>query len=173
MSQPTRPRVPGQGDWGIAVPFFAGLMVVALVGFWPAMVWHGYGGPTGNDWRWDIHSTIAEAVYFGVIGFVAALVVAGNRPARPAFQAPPAMPPAGPPPRPRKTVQAPACLHLEAVPVDNLLGGEPWAWLCPLPPEGCGERLPAEHGRPARPCCRSAPGTAHQYNCPHLKGSPS
>jgi hypothetical protein len=79
MNQPNRQRVPGQGDWGIAVPAVLITFAVALVGFWPAMVWHGYGGPTGNDWRWDIHSTIAEAVYWGVIGFIAALIILGNR----------------------------------------------------------------------------------------------
>jgi hypothetical protein len=171
MSQPSRPRVPGQGDAGILFPLLGITFAVLLVGFWPAMVWHGYGGPTGNDWRWDIHSTIAEAVYFGVIGFIAALVALGNRPAK-AYVAG-TVTPAGLRPPPASVVARPACRHLDAVPVDNLLGGEPWAWLCPDPPEGCGDRLPAEHGRLARPCCGSAPGTAHQYNCPHLKGSPA
>ena len=79
MSQPVRqrPRPPAQGDWGIAIPFFAGLMVIALLGFWPAMVWHGYTDTGG--WKWDIHSTVAEAVYFGVMAFIAALIVLGNR----------------------------------------------------------------------------------------------
>jgi hypothetical protein len=169
MNQPNRQRAPGQGDWGIAVPFFAGLMIVALVGFWPAMVWHGYGGPTGNDWRWDIHSTIAEAVYLGVIGFIAVLVVAGNRPARTAVK--PKRERSWPPPKyvpPPSVAVPPACRHLSAVPVD-LSTGERVAWWC----EACETQLDEAFGRLARPCCGSAPGTAHQYNCPHRKGSPS
>ena len=79
MSQPSRPRIPGQGDAGILFPLLGITFAVLLVGFWPAMVWHGYGGPTGNDWRWDIHSTVAELAYFGVIGFIAALIFLGNR----------------------------------------------------------------------------------------------
>lgn len=101
MSQPVRQRPPSvaKGDCGIAVPFFAGVVAVALLGFWPAMVWHGYGGPTGNDWRWDIHSTVAEAVYFGVMAFIIALVVTGRRPAsRTPAPAPAAPPEPGPDP---------------------------------------------------------------------------
>jgi len=77
MNQPSRPRIPGQGDWGIAIPALLIAFAVALVGFWPAMVWHGYTDTGG--WKWDIHSTIAELVYFGVAGFIAVLIFLGNR----------------------------------------------------------------------------------------------
>lgn len=175
MSQPVR-RKPGN-DYGIIAPLLGIAFAVALLGFWPAMVWHGYGGPAGTAWRWDIHSTIAETVYFGAIGFIAWMAWMawlGNRPAKLA-------PPKGrlrveattpeqlrPPPA---SVCVPPCYHLDAVPVD-LSTGDRVAWLCPLPPEGCGEGLPAGHGRLMRPCCGSAPGFPHLYNCPHLTGGP-
>ena len=60
--------------------FFVIPFVIMIAGFWPAMVWHGEGGPTGTAWRWDIHSTIAELVYAGVAGFIVFLCWAGNRP---------------------------------------------------------------------------------------------
>src|SRR5512135_3106607 len=129
MSQPVRrqSRPPAQEDWGIAIPFFAGAMIIAVVGFWPAMVWHGYTDAGG--WRWDIHSTIAEAVYFGVVAFIVTLVWLGNRGSRPAVPPPPTMPPAPPLPRPRR---APACRHPRAVRVENIMDpDETVAWLCP------------------------------------------
>ncbi len=125
MSQPVhRPsRPPAQGDWGIAIPFFIGAMLVALVGFWPAMVWHGYTGAGG--WRWDIHSTIAEAVYFGTVAFIAGLIWLGNRPAR-------RVPPSGPPMTSLPPAAFPPrrCRHAGKVPVD-LFTGERVAYLCP------------------------------------------
>lgn len=56
---------PPKGDWGIIGPGLLIIAVVAVIGFWPAMVWHGYTDTGG--WRWDIHSTIAELVYWGII----------------------------------------------------------------------------------------------------------
>lgn len=103
MSQPARqqPRPPAQEDWGIAVPFFAGAMVIAVVGFWPAMVWHGYTDTGG--WRWDIHSTVAELVYLGVVAFIITLAWLGSRPARTA--APPKCVPPRPGPDPAVTMR--------------------------------------------------------------------
>lgn len=166
MNQQARRRTAGQGEWGIIVPAVLIIGAVALTGFWPAMVWHGYTDTGG--WRWDIHSTAAELVYLGVIGFMAALVAIGNRPARTAVKPkrerswppPKYVPPSPPPP--------PACYHLDAVPVD-LSTGERVAWWC----EACETQMDPEFGRLMRPCCGSAPGTLHQYNCPHPKGSPS
>lgn len=62
-----------------------GLAVVAgvLALFWPAAVWHGYGGPTGNDWRWDIHSTVACGIYWGVLALLVLPAWIGNRMAPP------------------------------------------------------------------------------------------
>jgi hypothetical protein len=65
--------------YGIMGPAFVIFLIVAVTGFWPAMVWHGYGGPSGTSWRWDIHSTIAEAVYWGCIAFVVFLCWLGSR----------------------------------------------------------------------------------------------
>jgi hypothetical protein len=76
------PRRKPDNDYCIIAPLTGIVFAVALLGFWPAMVWHGYGGPTGTAWRWDIHSTIAEAVYFGAVGFVAWMIWLGNRPAK-------------------------------------------------------------------------------------------
>src|SRR5947209_19649892 len=85
VCQPAPRRVAGEpmpsmksGDYGIIGPAFLIFFAVALVGFWPAMVWHGQTDTGG--WRWDIHSTIAEAVYWGTIGFIALLCWLGNRP---------------------------------------------------------------------------------------------
>ena len=64
-------------EWGIIGPAIGIFFVVAIFGFWPAMVWHGYTDTGG--WRWDIHSTIGELVYFGVLAFLALLVWLGNK----------------------------------------------------------------------------------------------
>jgi hypothetical protein len=74
------PRKQSAGDYGIIGPLLLIVIPVILVGFWPVMVWHGYGGPTGNDWRWDIHSTVAESVYIGLIALFSLLIWAVNRP---------------------------------------------------------------------------------------------
>ncbi len=84
------------GPWGLLA------LVVIFISIWPVTVWHGYGGPTGNDWRWDIHSTIAEAVWLGLVAFVTVLVVIGNRPAK---RLPSARPPAPRGPDPAVTAR--------------------------------------------------------------------
>ena len=162
------------GDAGIIGPVILIFFVVALAGFWPAMVWHGYGGPTGNDWRWDIRSTIAELVYFGTIGFIALMVWLGNRPAaRP-------RPPRGrlrveattvsqlKPPPPSVCVPPPICLHRNAVKVDSSYWrnlGRAVIFCCWCP--DCEEELPASF---RLACCGTEPGDGikparHVYNC--------
>jgi hypothetical protein len=166
------PRCAPRGDFvarnGILGPGFAILCVVAVIGFWPAMVWHGYTDTGG--WRWDIHSTAAELAYAGVIAFIALLYWADHRTPGVAGRTAREVPPSGPLmsslPAVAAVIAAPACRHPDAIAVDSLLGGEPWAWLCAAETGGCGAQLPAEFGRLARPCCGSAPGTPHQYNCP-------
>lgn len=69
-----------RGDWGIIGPAIGIFFAVALLGFWPVMVVHGYTDTGG--WRWDIHSTYAELAYAGTIGFVALMIWLGNRPAK-------------------------------------------------------------------------------------------
>ena len=74
------PRCTPQGDavsrYGIIGPVLLFGGIAAVIGFWPAMVWHGYTATGG--WRWDIHSTVAELAYWGVIGFVAGLIALGS-----------------------------------------------------------------------------------------------
>lgn len=69
-----------RGDYGIIGPLILIAFAVTLIGFWPVMVVHGYTDTGG--WRWDIHSTIAELVYLGTVGFVALMIWLGNRPAK-------------------------------------------------------------------------------------------
>jgi uncharacterized membrane protein len=52
------------GDYGIIGPLLLVIAVVAVLGFWPAMVWHGQTDTGG--WRWDIHSTIGCLVWWGL-----------------------------------------------------------------------------------------------------------
>jgi hypothetical protein len=167
------PRCTPQGGFvdrnGIIGPGFLILCVVAVIGFWPAMVWHGYGGPTGTAWRWDIHSTIAEAVYFGAIGFIVFLCWLGNRPAQRGPR-----PPRGPlpvevlRPPPPSVVARPVCLHLNAVKVNSAVPGLDLTYRCWCP--ACETALPATF---RYPCCGGEPGTlpgdGHAYNCPHRK----
>jgi hypothetical protein len=153
------------GDYGILGPLALIAGVVAVTGFWPAMVWHGYTDTGG--WRWDIHSTVAVAAYWGVIAFAAALAAIGNRPARHAVRPPrgplnaEALPQSPPPPATR-----PACQHLHAEPLVNRFTAAPLAWFC----AECDTQLPAEFGRLARSCCGTKPGGGHLYNCFHRKG---
>jgi hypothetical protein len=69
-----------RGDYGIIGPHILIAFAVALIGFWPVMVVHGYTDTGG--WQWDIHSTYAELTYLGTIGFVALMIWLGNRPAK-------------------------------------------------------------------------------------------
>jgi hypothetical protein len=130
------------------------------------MVWHGYGGPTGTAWRWDIHSTIGVLAWWGVVVFLGGLIWLGNRPARP---------PRGPlpvevlrPPPPSVTAR-PVCLHRNAVKVNSSVPGLDLTWRCWCP--DCETGLPAVF---RYPCCGGEPGTlpgdGHAYNCPRRKG---
>jgi len=107
---PFRPR-PGAGGtierYGLIGPLLLWGGIIAVTGFWPAMVWHGEGGPTGTAWRWDIHSTIGCLIWWGLVIIpLAAAVLRGRyrsrHPQPPVQVAPPrpapATPPAGPDP---------------------------------------------------------------------------
>ncbi len=72
---------------GIIGPAILVIGGIILTCFWPVLVWHGEGGVTGTDWRWDIHSTIAELVYLGSVSFVIFLCWLGSRPAKTAVPA--------------------------------------------------------------------------------------
>jgi len=153
------------GDYGIIGPLLLIGGPIAVTCFWPVMVWHGYGGPTGTAWRWDIHSTIAEAAYLGIIGFCGFLVWLGNRPAtavRPSSGRldVEVMPP---PPASISVTLLPACEHPCAGPLVNRFALSPVAWYCPE----CDTGLPREFGDPRRPCCGTRPGDEHWWNCVH------
>jgi hypothetical protein len=108
--------------------FFVVCIVLAVIGFWPAMVWHGYTDTGG--WRWDIHSTIGCSVWWGLSVLCILLAVADKK----AKRSP--RPPEGRlrveatlPPMPAAQA-SPVCFHRAAVPVD-LSTGERVAWWCP------------------------------------------
>ena len=43
-----------------------GLAYVILC--WPWFIWHGYSsGGNGWGWRWDLHSTVACVIWWGVL----------------------------------------------------------------------------------------------------------
>ena len=76
MSKPNQPDEPALD------PVEKGLLLLvlsALFSCWPALVWHGRGGPTGNDWRWDTHSTVACSIWWGFMLVVGVIVVVGKR----------------------------------------------------------------------------------------------
>ena len=150
------------GDYGIIGPAILAWFAVTLFGFWPAMVWHGYTDTGG--WRWDIHSTVAELVYWGTIGFTVFLCWLGNRPAKTSAAVP--VTPERLPPPPSVCVPRPVCLHLNAVKVESILDPDKAvAYWC----EECGTQLDEKFGRFARSCCGTPPGTPHLYNCAHRK----
>jgi hypothetical protein len=140
-----------------------------LVLCWPALFAHGQTVTGG--WRWDIHSTIACSVWWGVLAVpvIAALVVKGN--AYRKLPKPPPPPPEVKVPRrfgfaldkaPAVAVQAaPVCVHPAAVPVDNDMLGR-LAWWCP----SCETQLDAAFVPPRRTCCGTPARTPHAYNCP-------
>jgi hypothetical protein len=171
---PRRPSRPPQrssgGDVGILIPLFLGFLVVACVGFWPAMVWHGYNDTGG--WRWDIHSTVAELVYFGVIVFGAGMIWLGVK-VSPKVDPAPTRLPWAPLPHPKVAQAPPVCTHRSAVKVENILNpdGPAWRYLCLEcgPPEGT--ELPPEFGTLRRDCCGTIAGTSHLSNCPEWKPS--
>ena len=154
------------GDYGIIGPLalFAGL--VAVIGFWPAMAWHGQTDTGG--WRWDIHSTMGCLIWWVFLAAVVILAWAdsGHKRAKRAVRPPrgPLNVEAMPPPPPSMCVPRPVCLHLDAEPVNNMLDPDapPWAWLCPE----CNAQLPAELGLLRRSCCGTAHGMFHRHNCP-------
>jgi hypothetical protein len=140
-----RPRsyrsAPGGGiiaRYGIIGPAFVIILTVMITGFWPAMVWHGEGGPTGTAWQWDVRSTIGCCIWWGFLllcgtGAVASRKLGGhylnNGPAPGADVSPLPDPPMQDLPGP--TMAPPSCQHPGAVPVNNILTGKLEAWLCP------------------------------------------
>jgi hypothetical protein len=147
-------RTRNAGSYGAGLGIILGLLLGWLVLCWPALVWHGYGGPAGTAWRWDVHSTVACAVWWGVLvsavfaGWLADRV--GKRPVSPAVR------PAGP-----VAQGPPVCVHSAAVPVDNDTLGR-LAWWCP----GCETQLGAGFIPPRRTCCGTAARDPHLWNCP-------
>ncbi len=169
-----RCAAPPAGGWGIIAPAVLIIGAVAVLGFWPAMVWHGTSDTGG--WRWDVSSTIACAIWWTlVLGPILVAAVTGvskgrarcpgQRPAP--VQVPPSVPEAkealdldaAGAPRPA----APACQHLHAVRAESILDPrETRAYWC----GECGTRLPEEFGYLLRPCCGTPPGGPHWGTCP-------
>lgn len=148
-----RPSASGSGG------FWAVVALMVLYGL-PAGIWHQGTG-----------MVVACAIWWPVLTAVTALIAYGSyREKHPApRKAPPSGPPvSSPPPAPRP---GPACRHRNAVPVDNLLGGKPWAYWC----EECGTQIDADSGlpmpaaNPAPRCCGAPPGAGHWGNCPRRK----
>ena len=184
MTNRNRPS-PG-GGLGIVIP----LAIAGIIFIWPYAVWHGcrYGGGSGlsgcgaaSEWVWNAQTWIAQGIWWALLLPATGLIAYTALRKRPPRQVPPAMPPAPPLPRPRRASaslpdvpQPPLCLHLNAVEVENLINpeGPPWAWLCPIPPQGCGERLDEGFGRLTRPCCGTRPGTRHAGSCPQAEWQP-
>ena len=168
------------GDAGIIGPVILIGGIVFLTLCWPALVWHGYGGPMGTDWRWDIHSTIACLVYWGVLIFIAGMIWLGNKPAkhprppkgRLQVEATPQPPvsSASTAPQPVPVPQPPLCLHLNAVKVPSVLDRSLiYRCWCPDCDPDCKAPLPANF---RRPCCGTEPETPHLWNCPQAQGAP-
>ena len=164
-------------DAGAAGPVILLGLILIVIGFWPAMVWHGEGGPSGTAWQWDIHSTIGCCVWWGfwVFGFLC--WYAGEkldkrqkaRPPRPVKAPPPVQAPHVPP-FPHVSL---TCRHPDAVEVDseyyrNL--GQKVIYCCWGP--DCESGLPADF---RWSCCGGAPGgtpgAGHMYNCPDRKAA--
>jgi len=105
------------GGSGLGVLIIFGVLV--LIGFWPAMVWHGYTDTGG--YRWDIHSTIACLTYWGILAALVGLGVLvswGNKREAAKEKAAPLPPP--------------ICTHGNAVRVDSVLDKDKTvAWWCP------------------------------------------
>lgn len=170
-----------EGRQGAGVLIAAAVVVVAaVIGFWPARVWHGTT-PSGA-WRWDIHSTAACLIWWGLmlIPFLAVTIGGkrGRRPRRPAC----GMPAVEQLPPPPASVTVPACRHrtvlgqvcldcgasvacrhLHAVKVASaFLPDVVYHCWCPDCDPECGTPLPAGF---RRPCCGTEPETPHLRNC--------
>lgn len=155
MGMGTNNRNSPPTEWGIIGPAIGIFFAVLIFGFWPVLIMHGQTDTGG--WRWDIHSTFAEAAYLGCVAFSGVLIWAGNRKPRPVM--PKAITELRPPP-PSVCVPAPLCLHLGAVKVDSVTDRSV-VYRCWCP--DCEAELPANW---RRLCCATEPGAAHVYNCP-------
>ncbi len=130
-----------KGTVGVA----AAVIAFALLGFWPAIVWHGQNDMGG--WRWDVNSTIACSIWWGVLlsPFLAAGIAGARkkrllRPVRPPTAVAEALSIADAIGEQPVQQDPSPCRHPRAVPVTDVLG-ERVAWLCPDPPQGCGAQL--------------------------------
>jgi hypothetical protein len=171
-SRCTQVRARNKGNAGIIGPGLVVIFVVALVGFWPAMVWHGEGGPTGTAWEWNVDSTVGCCIWWGiwVLGLTVAFVSAsaGRRRAiraeDRASAARVAAAQAVAAARPLEAATAP-CKHPNAVPVDNDMLGR-LAWWCP----DCETQLSpgdiCQHPNAVPSVSQWEPGVIFGYYCP-------
>jgi hypothetical protein len=56
-----------------------GLVLAGLFLFWPAFVWHGEGGFSGTEWKWDIHTTVACCIWWGSLIVMLLIIALGKR----------------------------------------------------------------------------------------------
>jgi hypothetical protein len=161
---PARPRNTGyqparKGNPGVIGPLLVIAGAVALLGFWPAMVWHGQTATGG--WRWDDRSTAACCIWWAACALFFVLGWANEQGKHRLPPPPPVRTPVPPGPSP-----LPACAHGDAVRVGSVLDeDETVAWWCPA----CETRLDAGFAPPSRllrSCCRTDPATPHWYRCP-------
>jgi len=147
--------------------------MILVAGFWPAMVWHGYGGPEGTSWRWDIHSTIACLIWWGltIVPLTVAAVISAGRKRKLGRAAPEAARAVtgarALTAEAAKVPEPPVCRHLNAVRVDSVLDPKlVWQCWCPDCDPDCETPLPADF---RRPCCGTEPEAPHLYNCPETR----
>lgn len=162
------------GDYGIIGPGLLIIGVIAVVGFWPAMVWHGQTDTGG--WRWNIDSTIGCCVWwsFTVLPLVIAAIVDVHRKRKAImaqYTAQEALARAEQlAAEAEKVPEHPACQHLDAIRVESSLDrNKTLAYWCP----DCEAQLGEDFGRLMRPCCGTPAGTDHWRTCPQWRGDPS
>lgn len=140
--QPARKNSSGPTGFAILFGAIAGWFLLS----WPAYAWHGEGGPVGTAWRWNIDTTIACSIWWGLLlAAVLAIGVATGK-LRPEWSA---KTPAVTPPAP------PVCVHRNAVRVESALDTTvTLAQWCP----DCETQLAADWASP--PPAVSAPAQA-------------
>ncbi len=74
--KPTQFQYQYQQTWGPIWGCLLGIGLGALLLLWPALAWHGQTAAGG--WRWDIHTTVACCIWWGVVLFVAVAIVLGK-----------------------------------------------------------------------------------------------
>ena len=170
----SRPLDSGAWIW-IVIPVVAGFFWVLSA---PLRIWHTIGadGQEHPDAATYVAYAVPAALIVGLLMFFSIRSANRSRPPKGRLRVETTAPVSGPPmtsmppTAAESRAMAPAiCLHRKAVPVDNLLGGEPWAWLCPKETGGCGAELPADWkpapAPPPPPVAVPAVGWSWEWHC--------